>query len=122
MLQGRSHGGCTVNDAQTSRPLCLLQVNSQSMIATKTRRIVSAAEGRAVSDFGARRAHNMDAAVYGARAAYIGGAVGTATVLAGQMFDIPVSGTMAHSWVMYYKDEFEALNITQRIIRMGQCF
>ena len=50
----------------------------------------------------------MDAAVYGARAAYIGGAVGTATVLAGQMFDIPVSGTMAHSWVMYYKDEFEA--------------
>ena len=50
----------------------------------------------------------MDAAVYGARAAYIGAAVGTATVLAGQMFDIPVSGTMAHSWVMYYKDEFEA--------------
>ena len=69
---------------------------------------MSAAEGRAVSDFGARRAHNMDAAVYGARAAYIGGAVGTATVLAGQMFDIPVSGTMAYSWVMYYKDEFEA--------------
>ena len=50
----------------------------------------------------------MDAAVYGARASYIGGAAGTATVLAGQMFDIPVSGTMAHSWVMYYKDEFEA--------------
>ena len=61
-----------------------------------------------VSDFGARRAHNMDAAVYGARASYIGGAAGTATVLAGQMFGIPVSGTMAHSWVMYYKDEFEA--------------
>ena len=50
----------------------------------------------------------MDAAVYGARASYIGGAAGTATVLAGQMFGIPVSGTMAHSWVMYYKDEFEA--------------
>ena len=92
-------------DAQLIETALLAQVNHQSLIATKTRRIVSAAEGRAVSDFGARRAHNMDAAVYGARAAYIGGAVGTATVLAGQMFDIPVSGTMAHSWVMYYKDE-----------------
>lgn len=95
-------------DAQLIETALLAQVNHQSLIATKTRRIVSAAEGRAVSDFGARRAHNMDAAVYGARAAYIGGAAGTATVLAGQLFDIPVSGTMAHSWVMYYKDEYEA--------------
>ena len=95
-------------DAQLVETAILAQINHQSLIATKTRRIVKAASGRAVSDFGARRAHNNDAAVYGARAAYIGGAVGTATVLAGQMFDIPVSGTMAHSWVMYYKDEFEA--------------
>lgn len=95
-------------DAQLVETALLAQINHQSLIATKTRRIVNAAEGRAVSDFGARRAHNMDAAVYGARAAYIGGAVGTATVLAGQKFGIPVSGTMAHSWVMYYKDEFEA--------------
>lgn len=95
-------------DAQIVETAILAQINHQSLIATKTRRIVKAADGRAVSDFGARRAHNNDAAVYGARAAYIGGAVGTATVLAGQMFDIPVSGTMAHSWVMYYKDEFEA--------------
>lgn len=95
-------------DAQLIETALLAQVNHQSLIATKTRRIVSAAEGRAVSDFGARRAHNMDAAVYGARAAYIGGAAGTATVLAGQLFGIPVSGTMAHSWVMYYKDEYEA--------------
>lgn len=95
-------------DAQLVETALLAQVNHQSLIATKTRRIVKAAEGRAVSDFGARRAHNMDAAVYGARAAYIGGAVGTATVLAGQKFGIPVSGTMAHSWVMYYKDEYEA--------------
>lgn len=95
-------------DAQLIETAILLQVNHQSLIATKTRRIVKAAEGRTVSDFGARRAHNMDAAVYGARAAYIGGAVGTATVLAGKMFDIPVSGTMAHSWVMFYKDEFTA--------------
>ncbi len=95
-------------DAQLVETALLAQVNHQSLIATKTRRIKQAADGRIVSDFGARRAHNMDAAVYGARAAYIGGANGTATVLAGQMFNIPVGGTMAHSWVMYYKDEFEA--------------
>ena len=95
-------------DAQLVETAILALVNHQSLVATKTRRIVRAASGKAVSDFGARRAHNMDAAVYGARAAYIGGAVGTATVLAGQMFDIPVSGTMAHSWIMYYQDEFEA--------------
>ena len=95
-------------DAQLIETAILAQVNHQSLIATKTRRIVKAARGRAVSDFGARRAHNVDAAVYGARAAYIGGAAGTATVLAGQMFDIPISGTMAHSWVMYHDDEYTA--------------
>lgn len=95
-------------DAQLIETAVLAQINHQSLIATKTQRIVRAAKGRAVSDFGARRAHNMDAAVYGARAAYIGGAVGTATVMAGMEFDIPVSGTMAHSWVMYYDDEFTA--------------
>ena len=95
-------------DAQLIETALLLEVNHQSLIATKTNRIVRAAEGRAVSDFGARRAHNVDAAVYGARAAYIGGAVGTATVLAGQMFNIPVSGTMAHSWVMFCEDEYTA--------------
>lgn len=56
-----------------------------------------------------RRAHNIDAAVYGARAAFIGGAASTATVLAGQMLGIPVSGTMAHSWVMRFEDEYTAL-------------
>lgn len=95
-------------DAQLVETAILTQVNHQSLVATKTRRIVSAAEGKNVSDFGARRAHNMDAAVYGARASYIGGVNSTATVLAGQMFGIPVSGTMAHSWVMYYQNEFEA--------------
>ncbi len=95
-------------DAQLIETAILAQINHQSLIATKARRIVRAAKGRAVSDFGARRAHNMDAAVYGARAAYIGGAVGTATVLAGKQFDIPTSGTMAHSWVMYYDDEYTA--------------
>ena len=95
-------------DAQLVETAILAQVNHQSLIATKSRRICKAAAGRAVSDFGARRAHNMDAATYGARAAYIGGVVGTATVSAGQMFDIPISGTMAHSWVMFYGDEYEA--------------
>ncbi|MBR4150371.1 MAG: nicotinate phosphoribosyltransferase [Firmicutes bacterium] len=95
-------------DAQLIETAILLEINHQSLIATKTSRIVRAAAGKAVSDFGARRAHNVDAAVYGARAAYIGGAVGTATVLAGQMFGIPISGTMAHSWVMFFDSEYEA--------------
>ncbi len=95
-------------DAQLIETAILSQVNHQSLIATKARRIVRAAEGRVVSDFGARRAHNMDAATYGARAAFIGGVNGTATVSAGKMFDIPVNGTMAHSWVMFFGDEFEA--------------
>ena len=95
-------------DAQLVETAILAQINHQSLIATKARRIVRAAEGRFVSDFGARRAHNMDAATYGARAAFIGGVNGTATVSAGQLFNIPVNGTMAHSWVMYFRDEFEA--------------
>ena len=95
-------------DAQLVETAILAQVNHQSLIATKARRIAFAAQGRTVSDFGARRAHNMDAATYGARAAYTGGVTGTATCSAGQMFDIPISGTMAHSWVMFYRDEFEA--------------
>ena len=95
-------------EAQLVETELLTQINHQSLIATKARRVVRAAQGRAVSDFGARRAHNNDAAVYGARAALIGGVNSTATVLAGQLFDIPVGGTMAHSWVMYYGDELTA--------------
>ncbi len=95
-------------EAQIVETEILAQINHQSLIATKARRIVRAAKGRPVSDFGARRAHNNDAAIYGARAAVIGGVNGTATVSAGQYFNIPVGGTMAHSWVMYYKDELTA--------------
>ncbi len=95
-------------DAQLIETTILLEINHQSLIATKTNRIVQAAGGKPVSDFGARRAHNVDAAVYGARAAYIGGASSTATVLAGKMFGIPISGTMAHSWVMSFDSEYEA--------------
>lgn len=93
-------------DAQLLETAILSQINHQSLIATKASRIVRAAEGRSVSDFGARRAHNMDAATYGARAAYIGGVDMTATVSAGQQFGIPISGTMAHSWVMFFEDEY----------------
>ncbi|MDO5520998.1 MAG: nicotinate phosphoribosyltransferase [bacterium] len=95
-------------DAQLIETVVLQQVNHQSLIATKASRVVRAADGKTVTDFGARRAHNVDAALYGARAAYIGGVSGTATVMAGEEFGIPVSGTMAHSWIMYYKDEYEA--------------
>lgn len=103
-------------EAQLVETAILTQINHQSLIATKARRIVKAAQGRAVADYGARRAHNMDAAVYGARAAYIGGTDSTATVLAGQMFGIPLSGTMAHSWVMYFDNEYEAFK------RFAQCY
>ena len=95
-------------DAQLVETAILTQINHQSLIATKARRIVSAANGRAVSDFGARRAHNIDAAVYGARAAYIGGVSSTSNIMAGKEFGIPISGTMAHSWIMFYKDEYKA--------------
>ncbi len=95
-------------EAQMIETEILTQVNHQSLIATKANRIVRAAKGRAVSDFGARRAHNNDAAILGARACYIGGVNGTATVSAGQDFGIPVGGTMAHSWVMFYQDELTA--------------
>ena len=95
-------------EAQIIETELLAQFNHQSLIATKAQRIVRAADGRAVSDFGARRAHGNDAAVYGARACMIGGVAGTATVLAGQKFGAPVSGTMAHSWVMLFEDELTA--------------
>lgn len=95
-------------DAQLVETAILAQINHQSLVATKASRIVRAAEGRKIADFGARRAHNMDAATYGARAAYIGGIDMTATVSAGQQFNIPISGTMAHSWVMFFEDEYTA--------------
>ncbi len=88
--------------------MVLLTINHQSLIATKANRIVTAAQGRAVMEFGARRAHGYDAAVYGARAAMIGGCAGTACVKSAQEFDVPASGTMAHSWVQLFPDEYTA--------------
>ena len=95
-------------EAQLIETFLLTQVNHQSLIATKANRIVRAAQGRSVADMGARRAHNIDAAVYGARAAYIGGVNSTATALAGKAFGIPVVGTMAHSWIMFFDGEYDA--------------
>ena len=88
--------------------MVLLTINHQSLIATKANRIVRAAEGRPVLEFGSRRAHGYDAAVLGARAAIIGGCVGTACVLTGKDFDVNPSGTMAHSWVQLFNSEYEA--------------
>jgi len=97
-----------VIEAQLLETALLCTINHQSLIATKTARIVRAAEGRPVMEFGARRAQGFDASVLGARAAYIAGAAGTSCTICGQQFDIPLSGTMAHSWVMLFDDEFEA--------------
>jgi nicotinate phosphoribosyltransferase len=88
--------------------LLLNIINFQSLIATKASRICTAAQGDPVFEFGLRRAQGPDAGVYGARAAYIGGCSGTSNVLAGKMFNIPVVGTMAHSWVQKFDNELEA--------------
>ena len=88
--------------------MVLLTINHQSLIATKANRIVTAAQGRVVMEFGARRAHGYDAAVYGARAAVIGGCAGTSCVKSAKEFGVKASGTMAHSWVQLYEDEYTA--------------
>ena len=94
--------------AQLVETALLLAINHQTLIATKARRIVQAAKGKAVMEFGARRAHNFDSAIEGARAAYIAGVHGTATTEAGQDFGIPVLGTMAHSFIQSFDDEYTA--------------
>lgn len=95
-------------EAQLVETAMLLALNHETLIATKARRIVQAADGRAVMEFGARRAHNFDAAIYGSRAAYIAGCVGSATTYAGEQFGIPVLGTMAHSFIQSFDNEYEA--------------
>lgn len=95
-------------EAQLLETALLLAVNHQTLIATKANRIVRAAQGRIVMEFGARRAHNFDAANFGARAAYIGGVHATATTFAGEKFNIPVAGTMAHSFVQSFDSEYES--------------
>lgn len=94
--------------AQFLETMILLTVNHQSLIATKSNRIVRAAGGRPVMEFGSRRAQGYDGAIYGARAAYIGGVSGTACTISDQMFTVPALGTMAHSWVQSFESEYDA--------------
>ena len=94
--------------AQLVETMLLLLVNHQTLIATKTNRIVRAAEGRAVMEFGSRRAHGASSAILGARAAYIAGCIGTANTLSDELYGIPAIGTMAHSWVQMFPTEYDA--------------
>lgn len=97
-----------VIQAQFIETMVLLCINHQSLIATKANRISRAAAGRAVMEFGSRRAQGFDGAVYGARAAYVGGCCGTACTICDQKFKVPAMGTMAHSWVQLFDSELEA--------------
>ncbi|MDL2323773.1 nicotinate phosphoribosyltransferase [Ruminococcaceae bacterium OttesenSCG-928-A16] len=95
-------------EAQLIETLLLVTFNHQSLICTKANRVVRACNGRTVLEFGARRAQGYDAALYGARAAYIGGVAATSCVMADREFGIPAAGTMAHSWVQMFPTEYEA--------------
>ena len=95
-------------EAQLVETALLGLITFQTSVASKASRVVTAAEGRPVIEFGSRRAHGPDAAVHAARAAYIAGCASTSNLLAGRLFGIPVSGTMAHSWVMGFADEVDA--------------
>ncbi len=94
--------------AQLLETYMLLEFNHQSLIATKANRICRAAQGRAVLEFGSRRAQGIDGAVTGARAAFIGGCAGTACTVSDQVYGVPAAGTMAHSWVQMFDSEYEA--------------
>ena len=97
-----------VIEAQLIETFLLLSINHQSLIATKANRVVRAAEGRTVLEFGSRRAQGADAAMLGARAAYIGGCHGTACTISDQLFGVKAGGTMAHAWVQMHDSEYEA--------------
>lgn len=97
-----------VIQAQFIETMILLSINHQSLIATKSNRIVRAAQGRGVMEFGSRRAQGFDGAILGARAAYIGGCVGTACAISDRDFGVPALGTMAHSWIQLFDTELDA--------------
>lgn len=103
-----------VVQAQLVETMVLLTINHQSLIATKANRIVRAAQGRSVIEFGSRRAQGYEAAILGARAAYIGGCIGTANTIVDRDFDIPALGTMAHSWIQMFPSELEAFEAYAR--------
>ena len=97
-----------IMEAQLVETAILNIINHQSLIATKAARVVNAARGDGIMEFGLRRAQGPDAGTYGARAAVIGGCIGTSNVLTGKLFDVPVLGTHAHSWIMSFPDEYTA--------------
>lgn len=97
-----------IMEAQLVETAILNIINHQSLIATKAARVCYAAKGDGIMEFGLRRAQGPDAGIYGARAAIIGGCIGTSNVLCGQLFDVPVKGTHAHSWIMSFPDEYTA--------------
>ncbi|NBJ91241.1 nicotinate phosphoribosyltransferase [Parablautia muri] len=98
----------SIMEAQLVETAILNIINHQSLIATKAARVCYAAKGDGIMEFGLRRAQGPDAGIYGARAAVIGGCIGTSNVLCGQLFDVPVKGTHAHSWIMSFPDEYTA--------------
>ncbi len=104
-----------VMEAQLVETAILNLLNHQSLIATKASRVVYAAKGDGVMEFGLRRAQGPDAGIYGARAAMISGCIGTSNVLTGQMFDVPVKGTHAHSWIMSFPDEYTAFKTYSKL-------
>ena len=95
-------------EAQLIETYVLLQINHQSLIATKANRVCRAAGGRTVLEFGSRRAQGSDGAILGARAAYIGGCAGTASTISDEVYGVPAGGTMAHSWVQMFDTEYDA--------------
>lgn len=101
--------------AQFLETMVLLTINHQSMIATKANRIVSAAQGRPVVEFGSRRAQGYSGANLGARASYIGGCAGSANTLAEKIYGVPALGTMAHSWIQLFKSEYEAFKTYAKV-------
>lgn len=104
-----------IMEAQLVETAILNIINHQSLIATKAARVSYAAKGDGVMEFGLRRAQGPDAGIFGARAAVIGGCAGTSNVLTGQMFDVPVLGTHAHSWIMSFPDEYTAFKTYARL-------
>jgi nicotinate phosphoribosyltransferase len=102
-------------EAQIVETFLLSTINFQTMIASKAARIVEAAQGRGVIEFGTRRAHGMGAGIYAARAAFIGGCIGTSNVEAGYLFDIPVYGTAGHSWTLAFEQEMDAFRAYHQV-------
>lgn len=104
-----------IMEAQLVETAILNIINHQSLIATKAARVCYAARGDGIMEFGLRRAQGPDAGTYGARAAVIGGCIGTSNVLCGQLFGVPVKGTHAHSWIMSFPDEYAAFKTYARM-------